>query len=105
MVILKAILLCIYYFESIDRFYLELIFSSFGKDHHPRRNFLLTEMTSAFQDIGKSAGLHKAKIKGSSPNFAPNINASRPIPEEEKKITEIFVFTLLCRASKGFMKA
>ena len=26
------------------------------------------------------------------------------IPDEEKKLTEIYVFTLLCGASKGFMK-
>ena len=28
-----------------------------------------------------------------------------PIPDEEKKLSQIFVFTLLCGASKGFMKA
>ena len=28
-----------------------------------------------------------------------------PIPAEEKKLSEIFIFTLLCGASKGFMKA
>ena len=28
-----------------------------------------------------------------------------PIPDEEKKLTEIFIFTLLCGALKGFMKA
>ena len=28
-----------------------------------------------------------------------------PIPNEEKKLTSIFLFTLLCGASKGFMKA
>ena len=28
-----------------------------------------------------------------------------PIPGEEKKITEMFIFTLLCGASKGFIKA
>ena len=27
------------------------------------------------------------------------------IPDEEKKLTEIFIFTLICGASKGFMKA
>ena len=27
-----------------------------------------------------------------------------PIPDEEKKLTEIFIFTRLCGASKGFMK-
>ena len=28
-----------------------------------------------------------------------------PIPDKEKKLTEIFIFKLLCGASKGFMKA
>ena len=28
-----------------------------------------------------------------------------PIPDEEKKLTWIFAFTLLCGASKGFIKA
>ena len=28
-----------------------------------------------------------------------------PISGEEKKITEVFIFTLLCGASKDFMKA
>ena len=27
------------------------------------------------------------------------------IPDEERKLTKIFFFTLLCDASKGFMKA
>ena len=33
------------------------------------------------------------------------LTRSAPIPEEEKKLTYIFIFTLLCGASKGFMKA
>ena len=28
-----------------------------------------------------------------------------PLPDKEKKLTYIFIFTLLCGASKGFMKA
>ena len=28
-----------------------------------------------------------------------------PIPDEEKKLSEILFFTLLCGASKGFIKA
>ena len=28
-----------------------------------------------------------------------------PMPDEEKKLTQIFIFTLLCGTSKGFMKA
>ena len=28
-----------------------------------------------------------------------------PIPDEEKKLTYIFIFPLLCGASKGFAKA
>ena len=27
-----------------------------------------------------------------------------PIPDDEKKFSQIFIFTLLCGASKGFMK-
>ena len=33
------------------------------------------------------------------------INPSRPNPGRREKISEIFIFTLLCGASKGFMKA
>ena len=32
------------------------------------------------------------------------INLPAPIPEEEKKLTYIFIFTRLRGASKGFMK-
>ena len=28
-----------------------------------------------------------------------------PIPDEEKKLTYIFILALLCRTSEGFMKA
>ena len=28
-----------------------------------------------------------------------------PIPDDERKLTQFFIFTLLCDASKGFMKA
>ena len=28
-----------------------------------------------------------------------------PTPDEEKKLSEIFIFTLLCGVSKGFIKA
>ena len=28
-----------------------------------------------------------------------------PIPDKKKKLTEIFILTLLCGASEGFMKA
>ena len=27
-----------------------------------------------------------------------------PIPDDERKLTQFFIFTLLCGASKGFMK-
>ena len=27
-----------------------------------------------------------------------------PVPDKEKKLTSIFIFTLLCGASKGFIK-
>ena len=33
------------------------------------------------------------------------LTLSAPIPDEEKKSTEIFIFTLLSGASKGFMNA
>ena len=33
------------------------------------------------------------------------LNHNVPIPDKEKKLTEIFIFTLLCGASKGFMNA
>ena len=33
------------------------------------------------------------------------LTLSVPIPDEDKKLTYIFIFTLLCGASKGFMKA
>ena len=32
------------------------------------------------------------------------LNLPIPIPDEDKKLSEIFIFTLLCGASKGFMK-
>ena len=32
------------------------------------------------------------------------VDSSRPIPGEEKNLSQIFIFTLLCGASKGFMK-
>ena len=28
-----------------------------------------------------------------------------PVPDEERKLTKNFIFTLLCAASKGFMNA
>ena len=34
-----------------------------------------------------------------------NLTLPVPIPYEDKKLTEIFILTLLCGASKGFMKA
>ena len=33
------------------------------------------------------------------------LTLSVPIPDEHKKLSEIFIFTLLCGSSKGFMKA
>ena len=42
-----------------------------------------------------------SKIQGSK-NFYPF--PSR-FPDEDRKLTQIFIFTLLCGASKGFMKA
>ena len=34
-----------------------------------------------------------------------NLTLPVPIPDKEKKLSSIFIFTLLCGASKGFMKA
>ena len=34
-----------------------------------------------------------------------NLTLPVPIPDEEKKLSCIFIFALLCGASKGFMKA
>ena len=36
---------------------------------------------------------------------AASLTLSVPIPDEEKELTLNFIFTLLCGASKGFMKA
>ena len=33
------------------------------------------------------------------------LTLSAPVPDEEKKLTETVIFTLLCGASKGLMKA
>ena len=33
-----------------------------------------------------------------------NLTLRVPIPDNEKKLSEIFIFTLLCGALKGFMK-
>ena len=45
------------------------------------------------------------KMKRSPKNFTPNLNPAYPIPNEEEKIKFNFFLTLLCGASKGFMKA
>ena len=34
-----------------------------------------------------------------------SLNGSRPNPGRREKITSIFIFKILCGASKGFMKA
>ena len=34
-----------------------------------------------------------------------NLTLPVPIPDEEKTLTEIFIFTFLCGASKSFLKA
>ena len=47
--------------------------------------------------------------KGTTNFTSPSLNSLSvltlpvPIPEEEKKLAEVFVFTLLCGTSKGFM--
>ena len=37
--------------------------------------------------------------------WAMNLTLPVPIPDEEKKVTEIFFLAFLCGASKDFMKA
>ena len=37
--------------------------------------------------------------------FGKSLTLPVPIPDEEKKLTDIFIFTLLYAASKGFTKA
>ena len=39
--------------------------------------------------------------KGMDPHF----NTSRPNPERREKLSQIFIFTLICGASEGFIKA
>ena len=34
-----------------------------------------------------------------------HLTLNGPIPDKVKKLSQIFIFTLLCGASKGFMKA
>ena len=38
-------------------------------------------------------------------HFSRSVTLPVPIPGKRKKLTQIFIFTLLCDASKGFMKA
>ena len=37
--------------------------------------------------------------------FVNNLTPNVPIPDRVKKLNQIFIFALLCGASKGFMKA
>ena len=37
--------------------------------------------------------------------FFSHLTLNVPIPDKVKKLSRIFIFTLLCGASKGFMKA
>ena len=37
--------------------------------------------------------------------FFSHLTLNVPIPDKVKKLSQIFIFTLLCGASKGFMKA
>ena len=45
---------------------------------------------------------HIAFVKS---KFEIHLTLPVPIPDEEKKLTQFFIFSLLCGASKGFMKA
>ena len=37
--------------------------------------------------------------------YLSKLTLNVPVPDKVKKLSEIFIFTLLCGASKGFMKA
>ena len=37
-------------------------------------------------------------------SFPSLLNLPVPFPDKEKKLTQIFIFTLFCGASKGFIK-
>ena len=41
----------------------------------------------------------------STPGFYKALTLPVPIPGDEKKLSQMFIFTLLCGASKAFMKA
>ena len=51
----------------------------------------------------------KCKLNGNFSKFSKKIcfvlTLPVPVPDEEKKLRYMFIFTLLCDASKGFMKA
>ena len=51
------------------------------------------------QNFGKCQGSDRKSL------FHLILTLPVPIPDEEKKLSYIFIFTLLCRASKGFRKA
>ena len=44
-------------------------------------------------------------IQGPSIRTDLHLTLFVPIPDEEGKLTQIFIFTLFCGASQGFMKA
>ena len=95
--------------------------SSSGNRTHAVSELLLSKVSS--KNVGKyycSALLHvtkpepetsmvdtyfqSVKIDKGNSMFCI-VNASRQIPDKEKKLTQIFIFTLLCGATKDFMKA
>ena len=51
----------------------------------------------------------KCKLNGNFSKFSKKIcfvlTLPVPVPDEEKKLRKMFIFTLLCGTSKGFMKA
>ena len=49
--------------------------------------------------------IYIAEIIFAIENFISLLTLPVPIPDEEKKLSEIFIIKLLCDASKGFIKA
>ena len=63
--------------------------------------FLLNQITLKVT-VDKTFGYEDKEFPYFTQNF---LTLTAPIPDQEKKLTQIFIFTLLCGALKGFMKA
>ena len=68
---------------------------------------LLTQHFIAEVDETVRAGMRQVNhlVVRRSEWIASDFTIPVPILDEEKKLTEVFIFTLLCGAWKGFMKA